>query len=404
MSVGTTIETLEARIGKTFYSHQIEAIEHAAQQGDALRMCLYHAMGKGKTITALASMAAVGVSKVIVLAPPVTQKKWVADGDALGIEVIPTSHAKFRMSRFRQEFSFTRKTALIVDEFHLLGGHTGKGWKKLDAMARGMRAPLILCSATPSYNDVERVYCVAHVLDPQGHKGGFIEFLYRHCITKANPFGQIPNVVGLQNYPTAEMFLADLPSVFYVEDEQLKQITIEEVELDLPVPEEFDGIGLSVRDGRLMASLMEARHKRARLQLLNDDGTLNGLVTQEIHDLIVESDGVALLFCSTRTIAEAVHYAIAVYEFPSSVGIVHGQMSSKVKDTELAKFITGEYNVLVGTSTMATGFDGADEVCDTLVLVQDTDDESLRNQLIGRILPRGSRGGLERKRIVRLVY
>ena len=46
--------------------------------------------------------------------------------------------------------------------------------------------------------------------------------------------------------------------------------------------------------------------------------------------------------------------------------------------------------VLVGTASIATGTDGIDKVSDLLILVDDTDDESLRRQIIGRILPRGA--------------
>lgn len=45
--------------------------------------------------------------------------------------------------------------------------------------------------------------------------------------------------------------------------------------------------------------------------------------------------------------------------------------------------------MLVATATLATGTDGLDKVCDTLLILQDTQDDSLRRQLIGRILPRG---------------
>jgi hypothetical protein len=41
-------------------------------------------------------------------------------------------------------------------------------------------------------------------------------------------------------------------------------------------------------------------------------------------------------------------------------------------------------------------------VCDTLVILDDTDDDALRRQLIGRILPRGADDGTAVKRIVRL--
>ena len=44
---------------------------------------------------------------------------------------------------------------------------------------------------------------------------------------------------------------------------------------------------------------------------------------------------------------------------------------------------------LVGTQTLATGTDGLDKMCDLLVILDDTEDNAMRRQLIGRIMPRG---------------
>ena len=58
----------------------------------------------------------------------------------------------------------------------------------------------------------------------------------------------------------------------------------------------------------------------------------------------------------------------------------------------------------MGTTALATGTDGIDKVCDTLVIVDDVDDAALRRQLIGRILPRGLDTDLTNKRVLRFVY
>ena len=60
--------------------------------------------------------------------------------------------------------------------------------------------------------------------------------------------------------------------------------------------------------------------------------------------------------------------------------------------------------VLVGTASIATGTDGIDKVSDLLILVDDTDDESLRRQIIGRILPRGADTDASKKVIYRLTF
>jgi hypothetical protein len=52
---------------------------------------------------------------------------------------------------------------------------------------------------------------------------------------------------------------------------------------------------------------------------------------------------------------------------------------------------------------LATGTDGLDRVCDTLVILDDTDDDALRRQLIGRIMPRGDYVSIADKQVFRFV-
>ena len=129
------------------------------------RLCVYYPTGTGKTGISLIAMHLRGHEEVLVIAPPSTQEKWAEDAGKLGMKIQLMSHAKFRMKNTQ----LSRTTPIIVDEFHMLGGHTGQGWVKLDRLARGLKAPLIINSATPNYNDAERVYCVAHILDPHQH-------------------------------------------------------------------------------------------------------------------------------------------------------------------------------------------------------------------------------------------
>jgi hypothetical protein len=43
-------------------------------------------------------------------------------------------------------------------------------------------------------------------------------------------------------------------------------------------------------------------------------------------------------------------------------------------------------------------------VCDTLLIVDDTDDDAFRRQLIGRIMPRGTGSNVSSKTVERLVF
>jgi superfamily II DNA or RNA helicase len=85
------------------------------------------------------------------------------------------------------------------------------------------------------------------------------------------------------------------------------------------------------------------------------------------------------------------------------VGLVTGQTPAKKKSARLEAFKDGVLDVLVGTATLATGTDGLDKVCDWLVIFDDTDDDALRRQLIGRIMPRGMDVDASRKNVHRLV-
>ena len=69
--------------------------------------------------------------------------------------------------------------------------------------------------------------------------------------------------------------------------------------------------------------------------------------------------------------------------------MVTGALSGKRKQEAIDRFLTGRVPVLVGTASLATGTDGLDKVCDSLLILDDTDDDALRRQLIGRIMPRG---------------
>lgn len=397
-----------AKLDITLQDHQEEALADAARQvenGRQLRLCLYHRTGAGKTITSLVCAAQAGVREVLVMAPPITHhgagkaRGWVEWGEALGISVTPISHAKFR----QKDYKVGRSQAIIVDEFHLLGGHTGNGWKKLDRLAKGLQAPLIICSATPNYNDAERVYCVMHVMAPETVKGGYLQFLYSNCETTVNPFGQVPIVDGFRDGSTAEEFLARLPYVHYVEDEAIKQVVIGDIPADVPeLPETFTTYGYDRRNKRILASQMEERHRKKRYQLLAPSGAFRHVVYSQIAELVGCSVTPVLLYCDSSEIALALHTKVQAMD--ASSRLITGATPAKEKLDAVRRFTAGELDVLVGTATMATGLDGVDKMCDTLIIVDDTDDDAKRRQLMGRILPRGLDTDVSKKQVWRLTY
>ena len=393
-------EKIEQLLGKGLFDHQRAALDFwESDRPHRDRLCLYYKTGSGKTLTSLLCMwtRVQGQETVLVVAPPSTHMLWAAAAAVLGMDVQCVSHAKFR----QQTFKVQRTTPIIIDEFHMLGGYQAQGWKKLERIARGLQAPLIICSATPNYNDVERCYCVQKIVDPDSARGGYIEFLYQHCETRQSPFSMTPEVVGFRSQQSAAEFLAAMRNVLHVPDDV--DYTVQDVPLPRQMSLEFDEYGLSPFDLRLMASQIEARHTERRFNLIGTDDQFRQSVYHTVADLVGNLPPTkVLMFCNSSRIAQALHQCLCSYGVPA--GIITGKDTKKAKEAELHRFINGDMEVLVGTASIATGTDGIDKVSDLLILVDDTDDESLRRQIIGRILPRGVDTDASRKVIYRLTF
>lgn len=378
----TTLVSLQEKAGVEWFDYQLETlIKSEGQAGPSQRLCLYYKTGAGKTLTALALTALWGHSEVLVVAPPSTHDQWGKAGAQLGIEVEAISHAKFR----RQDTKLSRTKAVIADEFHLFGGHNGQGWKKLDKLAMHLKAPMVLASATPNYNDAERVYCIQHVLDPHSVKGGYLAFLYANCITEENYFGRMPKVTGFRNHQDAASYLAALPKVAYLKDDLVYKI--HDTPIHSVVPVALEKFGYNKRAGRIIASQMEERHALVNLAMVSDYGRLYDYLYDVVAAQVESQATPTLIFAAHATIAEAV--GVSLWKHKVNNAVLTGGCTTKQKQFILDRFMKSEYQVLVGTAALATGTDGLDKVCDSLLILDDTDDDALRRQLIGRIMPRG---------------
>lgn len=397
----STLSSLEARHSIQFFPHQREFLETWVSD-QLMRACLYFPTGKGKTVTAMSALALRGFTTALVVTPPIQKPAWIAEGAKVGITVTAISHAIFRS----KDYKLNRNVPLIVDEFHLLGGNKGQGWSKLDRAARGYLAPMLILSATPQYNDAERCYCVEHVLDPHSPnvRDGLMGFIYRNCETEQNQFGMMPLVKGFIKYPNAkngaEEYLKNLPLVFWIPDEAIYDIN--DVEIRRPVPPEFETYGYDRRSGRIMASLMEKKHRLLDIQLIDEvDGGLWYEVEKELTELIGQAQTPVLVFCNLERIAFAM--ARTCDRLNTNYRLVTGSTTAKEKHRSMDEFRAGKVDVLIGTATLATAADGLDVVCDTMILLNDTEDDALRRQLVGRILPRGLSLDYGSKRFWRIV-
>lgn len=382
-----------------FFDAQHEAFELAYLQSRLpvvkQRICLYFKTGAGKTITSLGCLWFSGHRAAVVITPPATFAQWKEWADKLGMEIDCMSHAMFR----KKQTKLSRTVPIIVDEFHLLGGHTGQGWKKMDRLSMGLQAPLYILSATPNYNDAERCYCVAHVLDAEAHKGGYLEFIYRHCETQYNPFSTTPDVTGFKNHVDAADFLSSLPNVVYVPDDL--QYAIDDVVLSKFLDTNLMEYGYDVTNHRIVASQIEEKHLQVFRNFAGLGDVLLPSVGYELLKYLHEKP--LLMFAAHSTVAELVYDWLV--EHRVNAALITGKTSTKEKAWLIAEFNSGDIEVLVGTASLATGTDGMDKVCNHLLILDDTDDPSLRRQLIGRIMPRGrSTTPVSQKRVSRLVF
>ena len=397
--------------GITLFDYQEAFLDIWRAQDAPRRACLYYRTGGGKTMTALAAMYMTHPTKddftdspLLVVAPPSTHESWTKTAGMFDIAVEVISHAKFR----QKTFVIPRDMDIIVDEFHLLGGAKGQGFKKIKQIARGSRGDIIICSATPNYNDAERVYCVMSVIDPKMVVGGYVQFLMTNCVTRVNPFSATPLVDRFREFDDAEEFLALHPNVHFVPE--LYTAEIQDIELPSTQVEWFnkygllkDSIWLGGRDAPMLCtSTMLRSHIQRRMNTFDKNG-----LRQEIIDqltILVENAPSKILIYSTSTIIlNALENYLLLQK--ANYSLINGVMSTNKKTRELQAFLTDpDVFFLIGTAAMATGTDGIDKVADTLIILDDTPDDSARKQLIGRILPRGTASDASKKQVYRFVF
>jgi len=362
---------------------------------DDQRLLLYYPTGTGKSKTALTMLWVRGYTKVIVLAPPKTAAAWRADANVLDMQITVMSHMKFR----QPDTKLPRDVPIIVDEFHLLGKHGAVGMKKFDRMVTRFPA-VILCSATPNYNDAERCYNIAHSIDPLNNSGGFLKWVYEHCETRVNPFAATPYVDGFKNYDGASDFLASQPYTAYIEDTAswVPDELVVTADIDLSV---FNEYHYSARHHRITNSQMEWAHMWKRLFFLDDsEKRLRLEIAADLLAYMEKAGGRKyLIFAASRPIAEATAHTLQGFGYTPFfiTGALTDTQARQMKEQFIA---TGDKAVMIGTASLATGVDGLDGVCNHLIELDPTNDGSMRRQLIGRVLPRG---GYERETFVTTV-
>jgi superfamily II DNA/RNA helicase len=154
------------------------------------------------------------------------------------------------------------------------------------------------------------------------------------------------------------------------------------------------------RDHRMVASIMEEKHVRIFQTLVGPDGYIYDHVLKKLLSHIGGVDAV-LIFCAHATVALALSKTFDRIHLKH--GLVTGAQTTAQKHRIIERFRNGLFPVLIGTATLATGTDGLDKMCDWLVILDDTEDDAMRRQLIGRIMPRGQDTDASGKHVVRVL-
>jgi hypothetical protein len=362
-----------------------------AQWQGLKRMLLFFPTGEGKSKTALSLLATRGHTRVFVLAPKKTMEQWQGDARVLGIEIVFMTFEKF----WRDTAKVPRGIPWIIDEYHRLGGRDGAGFKKVNRMMSKYEGDLIMASATPNYNDAERVFCLTAVGDFKPVRN-YMDWLIQHCELKASRWSFYPDVLGFKKFPGALEFLCSLPWVCYVEDTAVW--TEEDWHFKDFQDDIFKQYGFSKRHMRISASWMEEGHKDSNIRYLDEDG----LLRDEHLDMLTYMMGRYpgrfhwLVFCAHATVA------IATYKALQDTGWNPFLIDGNTDDTESVKqaFLACSDDaggVLVCTTAIAEGIDGLETKSQSLVLFDPlVGDPSKTRQIIGRILPRGVDDGIER--------
>jgi hypothetical protein len=348
------------------------------------RQMLFFPTGHGKTKTTLGILAAKDIKKVFVIAPNATHADWRRDAHALGMEVLIMTVQKFRQAdtKIPREYE-----AWAVDEFHQLGGHDATGFGKFKRMMRTYTGEVIMSSATPNYNDPERVFCVLLIGD-EHPETNYLDWLWEYCICKTSPFKIMPDTFGYKDYESNIEFLLTRDWVSYIEDKaewDERWVTLPETYDDL-----FERFNADTREEKIINSEMEKRHKRVRNLHTTEDGTIR---LEILQIMLTEMNKFPryqkwMIYCMHSSVSKALYRSLSNAD---NVFYVDGDTTKKRLEEQKHGFINAERGFLIGTSSIATGMDGVDKTCHAMFILDDiVGDDALRRQLIGRILPRGA--------------
>lgn len=367
---------------------------------------LYHSMGKGKTMTAVQiaknAIDANHCDSLLVVAPPSTHKDW----NALFEKYIDVQFKVVSLQWLIKNKEFLRyinkETLVIIDEIHLASNRGKEGTKVATAIINRAFGSLLM-SGTPFRNKEERLFVVHDWLF--GDAKNYENWLNEYCNTIPDRFAYYPKFVSFKA-GEIEDYLEQIDRMPY------KKIFIEKEDMEykttfeyLPilnnqynVLEKYSVYGKErlivansvMRKLRYMSYLKYCGYIEADIE--NDTCTLHE-PRQDILEIINRySPRNPIIYAQSSKVAR--FYADL---YPDSL-YIDGKTTKKNKDLIFSEFKRGG-KILFATDSISTGTDGAQEATDCILVLYDTNDNTSRDQLIGRIA-----GGFRNKGNAEIVF
>ncbi len=381
---------------KTIEAYQQNAINGV---GKLLSSCetmknalLYFTMGKGKTLTAvqIAVNAQLDnlIGSVLIVAPPSTHKQW----DELLKKYLTVPYKIVSHQWLGKNEDFLKKplgrTLTVIDELHQ-SANRGKVLTKLvTALIKRSFAGLLM-SGTPFRNKEERLYTVHYWLCDD--VGSYENWLHKYCNTEPDRFAYYPKFLSFKA-GEIEDFLEDIDRSEYkrifIEKEEL---VYKPTEIILPIDNDrYDKLETySVYGTQPLQVSNSVRQKLAYLNYLkycsyikrDDEGEMKVYgIREDIMDIIIaHADRNPIVYCFSSKLSK-----LYFEEYVGPCYQVDGKTSKKNKELSIAAY-KEKGGVMFATDSISTGTDGLQEVTNTIIILDDTMDDTNREQLIGRI-------------------
>jgi hypothetical protein len=381
---------------KQIENYQKEAIDGTgallASQEKIKNSLMYFTMGKGKTLTGVqiahnAEQSGL-IKTIIVVAPPSTHKQWEdLLKKYLTVPYTIVSHQWLG----KNEATLARnpsKTLVIVDEVHQAANRGKTLTKAVSRLINGSFAS-VLMSGTPFRNKEERLYVVHSWLFE--NVGSYESWLFLHCNTEPDRFAYYPKFLSFKVGEIVD-FLAHIDNgprkKIFIEKEDL---VFKKTEVNLPM-ENYNAEVLrdySVYGNSHIQVANSVRQKLAYLNYLKycqyidraDNGEL--VLTgprEDVLDVIRKyKDRNPIVYSFSSKVSKMFFEGYGPGAFQ-----VDGKTPKKKKEEMIALYKTHK-GVIFATDSISTGTDGLQDVTDLIIILDDTMDDTNREQLIGRI-------------------